>query len=342
METIYHELLQESIPKNIGSLSVLLVGALPQTIAFIASQSPQKCTSLALSHASYTAAQTLSGVENIFGDCAFDPSIFSDQLYDLILFPITKSAHHNLKILATLQKHLSDCGVIQFVGLNNSGVKGLSSKLKKQGVPQVVVTNKRGGRVISITASITITAELYLPVETTYTFKNKELSVTTMPGLFSYKKSDKGTQLLLNHFPKCTGKKMLHIGCGSGVLSLAATEAGTATITAVDISATAVALAKQNTAAFPHINVVGGDMGWNQEGYYDIIVTNPPFHDGIKTDLTTGERWLDSLLPLLHKGGVVWLVANAFISYGIMGRARFSSVERIAEENGFIVYKMVK
>ena len=342
MEQIYHELLIESLPQDLTTKKVLLVGALPQTIAMVTAQNPAHCSAFHLAYNHYTTVKNLGAVSSTYIDIALESSVIPEETFDLILFPITKSALYNLRTLSKLQQLLSTTGVIHFVGLNSSGIKGLASKLKKQGIAQQVVVNKRGGRVLSITSAQQVKAELYLPKETSYQFRNKEIVVSTIPGLFSYGKSDKGTQLLLDNFPKCSGKKMLDVGCGSGVLSLAAIEAGALLVDALDLSATAVAFAQNNCAQQSAITVLGSDMAEGAEGFYDIIITNPPFHDGIKTDLSTGERWLDSLLPHLHKGGSVWLVANSFISYGAMGRARFTTVERLEEKNGFVVYKMTK
>ena len=342
MEQIYHQLLHESIPQDLSKTSILLVGVLPETVALVTTRNPKQCNVLSFSYKTYTTLLALPAITSIFGDIALDETLLEKSTFDLIVFPMTKSTQHNLKILEVLQKHLTATGTIQVVGLNNGGIKGLASKLKKQGVAHTVVTNKRGGRVLALLATPQLTATEYKSVATPYNFRDTTLTVTTYPGLFSYKKSDKGTQLLLDNFPKCSTKTILDVGCGSGVLSIAASLAGARQVDALDISATAVLLAQENCKEFENITIEGGDMALNREDFYDIIITNPPFHDGIKTDLTTGERWLDSLLPLLHKGGVVWLVANSFISYGTMGRARFSSVDRIAEENGFVVYKMVK
>ena len=340
MDKISHQLLTEALPESLRDKSVLLMGCQNTMIQACLQKEASLITAVHLTWPSYEQAITQDSVIHLFRDPALDASQLCS--YDLILFPITKSAQQTLKIVHVAQKLLVDDGILHCAGLNSGGIKGLALKLKKQNILTTVVANKRGGRVLALSNETIVTVKKYETVKTEYLFRNNTISVDTVPGLFSFQKSDKGSQLLLDNFPKCTGKKVLDVGCGSGILSIAATMAGAAEVQAVDYSATAIQISISNGKEYPSITVQGGDMATTSEGYYDLIITNPPFHDGLKTDLSTGERWLDSLLLRLHKGGVVWLVANAFIAYGIMGRKRFSQVNRIAEENGFIVYKMVK
>ena len=77
------------------------------------------------------------------------------------------------------------------------------------------------------------------------------------------------------------GKKLLEVGCGSGLLSLVAAKSG-AGVTAVDINPTAIACSRAN-AQNNHlrIEVVHSDIFQNlQQEAYDIIIVNPPFFEG--------------------------------------------------------------
>lgn len=77
------------------------------------------------------------------------------------------------------------------------------------------------------------------------------------------------------------GKKLLEVGCGSGLLSLVAAKAG-AGVTAVDINPTAIACSRAN-AQNNHlrVEVVHSDIFQNlaQENF-DFIIVNPPFFEG--------------------------------------------------------------
>jgi len=89
MEQTYHELLIEALPEDLTARKVLLIGALPQTIAFVVTRGAE-VTAYHFSFASFTQASNLNGVTNFFEDIALDTTHLTHTLFDYILFPITK------------------------------------------------------------------------------------------------------------------------------------------------------------------------------------------------------------------------------------------------------------
>jgi len=79
------------------------------------------------------------------------------------------------------------------------------------------------------------------------------------------------------------GKKVLDVGCGSGILSLAAAAAG-ATVTSIDINPVAVTCTKENARRnnlHGRIRVLQSDLLAELEHdatRFDYILTNPPFY----------------------------------------------------------------
>ena len=86
-------------------------------------------------------------------------------------------------------------------------------------------------------------------------------------------------------------KKVLEIGCGSGVLSLFAASKG-AIVTAVDINPEAVRATQQNARNNDlSIQVLPSDLFSSvTEQTFDTILVNPPFFDKDPEDLT-GHAW---------------------------------------------------
>jgi len=48
---------------------------------------------------------------------------------------------------------------------------------------------------------------------------------------------------------------------------------------------------------------------------FDFIVTNPPFHTGLKTDYGITETMLKNTKSVMNKRFSIWMVANAFLPY---------------------------
>jgi 16S rRNA (guanine1207-N2)-methyltransferase len=161
------------------------------------------------------------------------------------------------------------------------------------------------------------------------------------PGIFSYRETDPATALLAQHLPACSGTSVLDFGCGSGVLSLAAFRLGAAAVTAVDMSAVAVACATRNFAdhGVPG-KAVCTYMTEGVTGPYDLIFSNPPFHQGAETDFGLPVKVLDALQPLLKPEGALYVVANHFLDYAKEGRRRFGKVEILARDKGYQIYRM--
>lgn len=105
------------------------------------------------------------------------------------------------------------------------------------------------------------------------------LSLTVMPGVWS-PAYDWSGGFMAEHLPNLTGKDILEIGCGSGVVSVHAANKGARHVTAVDISETAVANTRLNLDrnGCQHAIVKVSDVFNDVDGTYDVIVFNAPYH----------------------------------------------------------------
>jgi 16S rRNA (guanine1207-N2)-methyltransferase len=160
------------------------------------------------------------------------------------------------------------------------------------------------------------------------------------PGLFSYRTTDAGTGLLARHLAPMPGLRVLDLGCGSGVLSLAAFRLGAVHVTATDSSAAAVSVAIRNlkNAGVPG-DVRCSDLAGDIAGPFDVIISNPPFHQGVETDYGLPSRVLDAARARLAPGGKLYLVANQFLDYPAQAASRFQDCATLARESGFKAYR---
>jgi 16S rRNA (guanine1207-N2)-methyltransferase len=278
----------------------------------------------------------------------FANSIFSDivtssisERFDFAIFRITKSSIYNQLAIGKILSVLNSSGKLWIFGATKEGIKGVSSKLKKAGVTQSVVANGNRNRILEIGGDNHFDVK-YESEDTIYSIGSKELIVKTTPGLFSHGKVDRGTELLLNNFPKCGKKRVLDLGCGSGILSKFALSSGATEVVAVDVSVIAVDATRENLEGLGESSVIGGYMTNDLVGKFDIIITNPPFHEGGSTNYSIGEEWLDSISSKLSRKGEIWLVANIFLPYKSMSEKRFGEVETVIEKDGFRVFRIRK
>ncbi|MGM0461913.1 MAG: methyltransferase [Fibrobacterota bacterium] len=268
-----------------------------------------------------------------FKDFSAHPSPISAPA---LLFLLTGSKKYDELLLSQAAQNLPPGGVLYIGGETDRGIKSLGKKL---GLTPLAVGG--GGRLFKTHPAAVLQTKMQK--ETThYNYKNKTVSADTYPGLFSYKKVDRGTQLLIHCMENIqfSQKKVLDMGCGSGILSRIALEERAQSVTATDVSAVALRATAKNTAQFSHITCCPSSMGDTLSQKYDIILTNPPFHEGKNTRYSFARPWLEGVQRLLHPQGTVYLVANSFLPYETTGASHFDVCEIIAQNYGFTVYKM--
>ena len=155
------------------------------------------------------------------------------------------------------------------------------------------------------------------------------VEITTLPGVFSRKKLDDGTALLLDYLhdlPVPTEARVLDFGCGAGVIGAAVKRWWTsAHVTLVDANALALAATQRtlaaNDLASEDVQLSAADVfafedvaNAPTEGYTHIL-SNPPFHSGVQTDYHAVEEFLRGAARHLARDGQLVLVANRFLPY---------------------------
>ncbi len=77
------------------------------------------------------------------------------------------------------------------------------------------------------------------------------------------------------------------------------------------------------------------------KGRFDMIISNPPFHDGMQTSLDAAQTLIRGAVRHLNSGGELRIVANAFLPYPKILDETFGFHEVIAQTGRFKVYRTV-
>jgi 16S rRNA (guanine1207-N2)-methyltransferase len=162
----------------------------------------------------------------------------------------------------------------------------------------------------------------------------------SLPGVFSYDRLDEGSALLLSVLQVPEGSRVLDVGCGYGILGLAASRWGASCVDMIDVDLLAVASAQEsailtgvgNASAFP-----SDVLSAVRESEYDLVVSNPPFHIGKAVDYEVAQAFIEDSWRVLRPGGRLTIVANRFLRYDKAMRSAFRHLDCIAETGRYWV-----
>lgn len=169
-----------------------------------------------------------------------------------------------------------------------------------------------------------------------------ELIFETRDGVFSRDGIDPGSRLLLDSVTISSGARVLDIGCGYGFLGIACAKmAPQGEVAMVDVSARAVACTTKNIAINKVQNASAGvsDLYEALEGkIFDLILSNPPFHEGNQT------AWplIDGAFERLTPEGALMLVVMRAGAYIKRIEAVFGQADIVAETGGYTVLRAKK
>lgn len=174
-------------------------------------------------------------------------------------------------------------------------------------------------------------------------FEALGMTLVSHPGVFGHGKVDEGTLLLLKtleaHLPR-RPLSVLDMGCGDGIISAWLASRGH-TVTAVDVNAFAVEACRQTLAANQLTGSVCESDVYRALGdtRFDLIVSNPPFHQEREISYGPSARLIDEARQHLTPKGQLVLVANAFLPYPERLERAFGSFETLADNRRFRVYR---
>lgn len=264
--------------------------------------------------------------------------------YKQIFYRVSKQAVLAKDQVQRLSHLLSDDGVLYVFGPNREGMKPLQKWCNEYFKESSILNIACGSRVIECSKpnlNLEFSDILNSQVIRCENIE-KEFCVDFHPAVFSAKKLDGGSLLLMDNLPNLKNKRTLDLGCGSGVLSLVAAELG-ANVVSADHSLASVKLTEDNMKrngfeSEVYCSFIGDDLMELEK--FDVIITNPPFHKGARTAMDLGKDWLRHCSELLKDDGVIYAVTNSFLRYSSFAEGIFDNCIRIKETPSFVVYQI--
>lgn len=170
----------------------------------------------------------------------------------------------------------------------------------------------------------------------------------TAPGMFSHDRVDAGSLLLADSLPADLKGAAADFGAGWGFLSvrLARSRPGIASIDLFEASFSACEAARANMAALAP--ATAANAFWRDllaepvERRYDVVVMNPPFHQGRAAEPSIGEGMIRAASKALKPGGRLFLVANRGLPYEAALQAAFARHGEICRDQRFKVLWAVR
>jgi 16S rRNA (guanine1207-N2)-methyltransferase len=175
-------------------------------------------------------------------------------------------------------------------------------------------------------------------------------SLFSKPGVFGWQKQDRGSALLIEQLPRFLGASsntpltVADLGCGYGYITvMAAQQLPSATWLLTDNNATALLAARKNCDTYGlKAEVVLADCAAGLIGPVDVVLCNPPFHQGFAVSGSLTNRFLAAAHRLLANQGRALFVVNQFIPLERKALGLFSTSEVLVEYDGFKVVQLQK
>ncbi len=275
----------------------------------------------------------------------FDCSAIADETIDVVHYRISKekaAVHH---IINQSYRMLNEGGQLIISGLKKEGIKTYIKKAASLFAGEKLQYKDKPHTFCAVLTKAQSDQAEYLNDKNYQNIRligaEDSFSLYSKPGVFGWEKIDKGSAFLVEHLadflsPIYKKDTLLDLGCGYGYLSLMASQYGFKQISATDNNAAALKSCEYN---FSHhkLNAItlADDCAANIKDKFDIILCNPPFHQGFSIEGVLTDQFLSTAKRLLTKKGAALFVINSFIPLERKAQQYFDHVEIFAENRSF-------
>jgi 16S rRNA (guanine1207-N2)-methyltransferase len=270
-----------------------------------------------------------------------------DARYDIALMAAPKGRDFARAFLWSSFRSLEAGSKLYISGANNGGIKSVLADAEALFGRNVTLNTKLHHRMgVSVRSladeerefpsgwghdpTVTVTREMKTP--------QGVFTLATMPGVFSWEHVDDGTRLLLEHAKIPAGATVLDVGCGHGIIGIVAAQTANH-VMMVDDNLLAVRCAQESVQinGVENASVKAGDVYSSVDGKFDLILSNPPFHQDFDVTFSVAHRIIREAKQHLNAGGRLVIVANAFLSYEKLMAEHLSNIQILAKNSRYLV-----
>ncbi|HSC75121.1 MAG TPA: methyltransferase [Pseudomonadales bacterium] len=288
------------------------------------------------------AAAMAAGHLTTFSD--FDFSLWTDGSVQRIVYRISKEkplVHH---VLNHARRLLAPDGELIIAGFKSDGTKTYIEKCKQlfgNGSIQKSGLVYRGlfSGVKNSDGANLLDDRDYEHLRMMHT---PQLDFYSKPGLFGWDRIDTGSAFLIDSLQSFLAsldiqpQSLLDLGCGYGFLTLMTRDLPCVRRVATDNNAAALSAIKRNADHYDiAVDVVADDAGKSLSGSFELVLCNPPFHQGFSVAGDLTDRFLASACRLLSSQGAALFVVNTFIGIEKKAAEHFPVVKILANNGSF-------
>ena len=276
-----------------------------------------------------------------------------------ILYRISKEKHLVHHLLSLSAQYLSHGGELLLAGQKQDGVKGYHDRLLKHFACEGQL-KKKGKAYLGhyshflppdfpSSANEAAATDNYQQLQKIPTHCDDIPFFYSKPGVFGWQKIDRGSELLLSCLPRFLDKQatrsqsLLDLGCGYGWLFMKLGHYQFNRVVATDNNPAALLCAQKNSDAYAlNVDICASDAGDNLTERFDVIVCNPPFHQGFTHSQSLTRKFVDATAKRLADTGSAFLVVNEFVPVEKIAQGYSLQVIRLCQQSGFKVLKLAK
>ncbi len=249
--------------------------------------------------------------------------------FGMVLVNLTRSKAENLANIA--RAAAMSTGPVLVNGAKTEGIESLLKAVKK--VAPVEVLSKAHGKVFWF-------APVPMPEawQAAGAMARNRDGFITAPGMFSFEKVDAGSAMLAPCLQGLKGR-VADLGAGWGWLAAQALGPDVSEIVLFEAEHMALEAARQNLRD-PRVRFEWADvLALPKQGPFDVVISNPPFHQSRAADPALGVGFIHAAAQLLAPRGRFLMVANRQLPYERALDGAFRKVGMLAQEHGFKLFE---